>query len=213
MRYARKFVPVNGAANGATNGFSIHPKLFVFFDKKTGSRRFEVKAGEDGSLPMDQAVSLLAIHCVARQQMPDDFSIMVSAGDELIDRLVGRAAKLIRSCSGTTTPKPAVTLSRRQQEVLDGVTQNLSNKEIAGKLNVSVRTVKFHVSALLKKFALRSRVDLILKIAGLIPGQALPSAHEANSQQIPTPENGVVPALLSGSARARLLPLDRRLSR
>jgi len=43
-------------------------------------------------------------------------------------------------------------LSRQEQEVLDSLLQNLSNKEIASKLNIAERTVKFHVSNLLNKF-------------------------------------------------------------
>lgn len=53
-------------------------------------------------------------------------------------------------------------LSRREQEVLNGLLENLANKEIAGKLNISERTVKFHVSNLLSKFGVRRRADLIL---------------------------------------------------
>jgi DNA-binding NarL/FixJ family response regulator len=53
-------------------------------------------------------------------------------------------------------------LSRREQEVLEGLLENLANKEIASKLNISDRTVKFHVSNLLSKFGVRRRADLIL---------------------------------------------------
>jgi DNA-binding NarL/FixJ family response regulator len=53
-------------------------------------------------------------------------------------------------------------LSRREQEVLDALLENLANKEIASRLNISERTVKFHVSNLLSKFGVRRRADLIL---------------------------------------------------
>ncbi len=53
-------------------------------------------------------------------------------------------------------------LSRREQEVLDALLENLANKEIADKLHISERTVKFHVSNLLKKFGVRRRSDFIL---------------------------------------------------
>jgi DNA-binding NarL/FixJ family response regulator len=53
-------------------------------------------------------------------------------------------------------------LSRREREVLDSLLENVSNKEIASKLNISERTVKFHVSKLLSKFGVRRRADLIL---------------------------------------------------
>lgn len=53
-------------------------------------------------------------------------------------------------------------LSPREREVLECLLENLSNKEIAKKLNISERTVKFHVSNLLAKFDVRRRVDLIM---------------------------------------------------
>jgi len=53
-------------------------------------------------------------------------------------------------------------LSRREKEVLGTVLENLSNKEIAVRLNISERTVKFHVSNLLSKFSVQRRADLIL---------------------------------------------------
>ena len=46
--------------------------------------------------------------------------------------------------------------------MLDALLQNQSNKEIATLLNISERTVKFHVSNLLAKFAVQRRADLIL---------------------------------------------------
>jgi len=45
--------------------------------------------------------------------------------------------------------------------VLECVLRNLSNKEIGARLNVSERTVKYHVSALLAKFNVRDRVSLM----------------------------------------------------
>lgn len=53
-------------------------------------------------------------------------------------------------------------LSPREQEVLEQLLDNLANKEIANKFNISERTVKFHVSNLLSKFGVRRRADLIL---------------------------------------------------
>jgi len=204
VKRSKKFEPGHGAAHN----FAVHPKRYVFFDRKTGTRRFEVKASEDGSMPIDQAVSLLAIHCVARQQMPRDFSVMVAVGEDLVDGLVGRATQLIGSCTDTRAPVP---LSRRQYEVLNAVAQNLTNKEIAGRLNVSVRTVKFHVSALLEKFDVRGRVDLMLEVADMLSPDA---AHE---RQGDAPGGAIlevkaVPALLGANGKPLLLiPLDRRL--
>ncbi len=206
MNHSKKFEPEHPPANG----FSVHPRQFVFFDKKTGTRRFEVAAGADGSMPMEQAVSLLAIHCVARQQMPTDFGVMVAAGEDLVDGLVGRATKLMRTCSACTSPVP---LSRRQHEVLTGVAENLSNKEIAVRLNLSVRTVKFHVSALLAKFRVCGRVDLMLEAADLLSPEAVHKRGE-NPARLAHRRPPLPPAVISPDATPRLaIPQDRRSSR
>jgi DNA-binding NarL/FixJ family response regulator len=52
-------------------------------------------------------------------------------------------------------------LSQRHQEVLDLVTAGKSNKEIAGYLNITERTVKYHVSLLMGRFGVGSRFALI----------------------------------------------------
>ena len=53
-------------------------------------------------------------------------------------------------------------LSRREREVHELLMENLSNKEIASRLHMSERTVKFHVSNLLGKHGVKRRADLIL---------------------------------------------------
>ncbi len=53
-------------------------------------------------------------------------------------------------------------LSRREREVHELLMENLSNKEIAQRLHMSERTVKFHVSNLLGKHGVKRRADLIL---------------------------------------------------
>jgi DNA-binding CsgD family transcriptional regulator len=171
--------------------FLVHPKAFVFLDKQTGALRFEVKAGADGRLPIEQAVYLLAMHCLVRGQVPKDFDVLVSADEDLIGSLAPRARKLIHTCLASAAPVP---LSGRQQEVLRGVLQNLTNKEIAAKLKLTERTVKFHISSLLQKFEVRGRVSLMQKTAYLLSADAAPGQG----------------ALHAGLDDERGAPLDRR---
>ena len=68
------------------------------------------------------------------------------------------------------TRDPADPLTAREREVLQLVSQGLSNKLIARELQVSEHTVKFHVSSIFAKLGAASRTDAISRGArqGLI---------------------------------------------
>src|SRR4029077_14789919 len=132
---------------------------------------------------------------------------MVALNQDLVDGLVGRATQLIQTCSEAKLPVP---LSRRQHEVLSAVAQNLTNKEIAGRLNVSVRTVKFHVSALLVKFEVRGRVDLMLEAADLVSPDSIHRRKAGHESSAPYSGN-LTATLIERHARPKgPMPLDRR---
>lgn len=59
---------------------------------------------------------------------------------------------------------PNVQLSKREKEVLQLVLQGKSNKQIALLLDISVRTVEFHLKNIYAKFQVSSRIELILKL-------------------------------------------------
>lgn len=156
--------------------FRVQPKRFVFYDKGTGTERFEVKAGPDGSLPVDQAASLMAIHCFVRGKSPKDFGVMIAPEEDLLDGLLPVARSLVHACTENRTP---VQLSGRQREVLRAVMQDGSNKEIAAKLNISVRTVKFHMSALFEKFNVQSRMALMRRASDFLLPERAPTESVA----------------------------------
>jgi DNA-binding NarL/FixJ family response regulator len=56
-----------------------------------------------------------------------------------------------------------INLTKREKEVLDGVAHFKQNKEIASDLNLSERTIKFHVSSLLTKYRVSCRAQLASK--------------------------------------------------
>jgi len=59
---------------------------------------------------------------------------------------------------------PDVPLSKREEEVLKLVLQGKSNKQIALSLDISVRTVEFHLKNVYTKFQVSSRIELILNL-------------------------------------------------
>ncbi|MFF2727009.1 response regulator [Streptomyces sp. NPDC058008] len=89
----------------------------------------------------------------------------VARGEGLIAPAVTR--RLIEEFAGTSPARGAAgpppegfdSLTRREREVLARLGEGLSNAEIAGRLSMAEATVKTHVSRLLGKLELRSRVQ------------------------------------------------------
>jgi DNA-binding CsgD family transcriptional regulator len=155
----------------------IRPHSFALCERGTGIVRFRVDANPDGSLPGEKIASLLAIHCLVRDQSPNDFELMILPHESLLKSVNERVQQLLTAgrAIGRSTK-----ISPREHEVLTGVVQNLANKEIAAKLNVSERTVKFHVSSLLIKFGVTNRVELSREVIfGRIPDcDAMPEVDD-----------------------------------
>ncbi|MGB5951049.1 MAG: response regulator transcription factor [Ornithinimicrobium sp.] len=111
-------------------------------------------AGARGFLLKDAGPALLvqAIHAAAE-------------GDALIApsvtvRLLSRFAE---SASPSIAPvQPVVPLTEREEDVTEAIAAGLTNAEIAGRLYISLSTVKFHVSSIMDKVGARSRVQVVI---------------------------------------------------
>jgi DNA-binding NarL/FixJ family response regulator len=92
----------------------------------------------------------------------------VAAGDALVDpavtrRLVERWADLEERWSPPGPPASTVTdLTDREREILVGLARGFTNRQLADELIVSEATVKSHVSHLLLKLGVRSRVQAVI---------------------------------------------------
>jgi DNA-binding CsgD family transcriptional regulator len=83
----------------------------------------------------------------------------------------GRAARQART-PGRLTPV-ALGLSPREREVVQLVAAGLRNKEIARRLQISEKTVKFHLGRIFDKLGVDSRTELLLRAIAegmLVPG-------------------------------------------
>ncbi|MEU1120400.1 MULTISPECIES: response regulator transcription factor [unclassified Streptomyces] len=76
-------------------------------------------------------------------------------------RLIAEFGAPARAVRDENAPDPAVldSLTRREREVLSCIGEGLSNAEIAARLAMAEATVKTHVSRMLGKLELRSRVQ------------------------------------------------------
>ena len=101
---------------------------------------------------------------VLKQSAPNELIQAIraaAAGGQYIDstltarmtaRLLGRADK---------AAKPAGELSERESAVLRLIASGYSNKEIAGQLSLSVKTVEAHKANAMRKLGLRGRIDIV----------------------------------------------------
>ena len=130
-------------------------RLLVVGEKLTEADSFSMlRHGVKGILNYEEA----------REQLPRALPMVAAGGFWVPRTLLSRFVDAIVSGSqghrlGHNSPTD---LSRREREVLNLLLENLANKELAERLHISERTVKFHVSNVLAKFGVRRRGDLIV---------------------------------------------------
>jgi DNA-binding CsgD family transcriptional regulator len=175
-----------------------HPDTFLFCEATNGTAQFRAASTADLECTVERIAGVLAMQCMVRGQDPKNFQVMVPAEQSLVARLISRAEELL--AEGRAIACPA-SLSARQREVLNAVLCNRANKEIASKLNITVRTVKFHISSLLSKFGVESRTELARRAAGFM------RPNPAEDVEIPEP----IVASDFKTGKFQTLPMNRAL--
>lgn len=181
---------------------------YFFCAKISGGAYFGLEASKDGSFPADEAVGVLAMNCMVRGLSPRDYAVFVPLEEHELKGLYEKTAKLLQAGRSLYSK---IRLTPREEEVLNGLTSHLSNKQIAVALNLAERTVKFHVSTLLTKFSVRNRLDLAFEAWRYMPINSPPSTPGASQKAPPGEKNstrhgkGSHPAGSPPSANHRIL--------
>jgi DNA-binding NarL/FixJ family response regulator len=106
----------------------------------------------------------LLTHEKMEEQLPKALATVSTGGFWVWRRMLSRFVQALGGPSrvpDTVLPND-VRISQRERQIAIALCKNLTNKEIANELNISERTVKFHVSNLLSKFNVQRRSDLVL---------------------------------------------------
>lgn len=108
-------------------------------------------AGADGYLVKDDSDKelLIAIDRIRDGKM----YVCPNLADDFTDDAISSYRKQKRS--------PYQELTKREKEILQLVVDGLTSRQIAGRLKLSPRTVDHHRASLLRKFNMKSSVDLV----------------------------------------------------
>ncbi len=148
--------------------FASLPVIFLTAKGMTSDRIQGYQAGVDGYLPKpfdpDELVAiienLLTRRISSNQTKKEDSETPDIA--ELANQIAQIKALLTqRNAIPQTTPPFNIDLTPREQSVLNLVAEGLMNKEIARRLDTSVRNVEKYVSRLFSKTGTNSRTELV----------------------------------------------------
>lgn len=90
-------------------------------------------------------------------------------GQSLLQQLMAGTTQALAQKLQPTSDDWSVLLSERENQVARLVAAGESNKEIAGHLEITERTVKAHLTAIFEKLGVRDRLQLSLRVNGLNP--------------------------------------------
>jgi DNA-binding CsgD family transcriptional regulator len=161
-----------------------HPELVV-------DRTAELAAGAQGAMVPLQAAHIVALAARDADELEEIARGFADLGADLVaaeafaqaasihrragrqgrsSDAAGRSRELIERCEGVTTPalggaEPLLALTRREREIVLLAADGLSNRDIADRLVLSVRTVHTHLYRAYGKLGVERREELSAAIA------------------------------------------------
>jgi DNA-binding NarL/FixJ family response regulator len=129
-----------------------------------------IRAGANGFLVKDATVA----ECVSTIRA-------VAKGAEIAPaRLAGTVlSRIADRAIGHTEPDAleGVRMTNREREIVGLISEGLSNKDIAQRLDIATYTVKSHVHNILEKLALHTRLEIAAHVHNARQSEAGPATH------------------------------------
>lgn len=154
----RLAAPPRGKRTAAIQRLSPLTKILVISDSPTTSEGISVlKAGAKGycSSHINAALFKKAAKTMLQNEL--------WAGHKIVTKLVEEMIAHSRHEMLTARSKtPLDTLSARKRQIAELVIEGATNKEIAGRLNISEATVKSHLTVIFHRLQLAGRLKLAL---------------------------------------------------
>jgi|SRR5271170_68999 len=158
---------------------AAHPamRIVMLLDRSERSSAVEAfRAGASGIFCRTEPLKFLprCISCVHAGQVWANSHELKYLLDALSEAMPARAA---------VNETDASILSKRERDVVHGVAEGLSNREIAHRLNLTEHTVKNYLFRIFDKLGVSSRVEVVLYAFGLPAAAAVASAEPASKPQ------------------------------
>jgi DNA-binding NarL/FixJ family response regulator len=109
-----------------------------------------LKAGASGYV-LKQSPSAELLHAIRA----------ISSGGKYLDPAIAGRVMGTFAARPTLSPSAEPNLTERETEVLRLIAWGYSNKEIAGRIGLSVKTVEAHKANAMKRLAMTSRIDIV----------------------------------------------------
>lgn len=157
---------------------AAHPatRILMLLDRSERSSAVEAfRAGASGIFCRTESLKFLprCISCIHAGQVWANSHELKYLLDALSEAMPVRAA---------VNNTDASILSKRERDVVQGVAEGLSNREIAHRLHLTEHTVKNYLFRIFDKLGVSSRVEVVLYAFGL-PGAA-PDASTAQASNV-----------------------------
>lgn len=117
----------------------------------------------DARIPFAEGRALASSIPGARFVPLDSHNHVPVAGEPAFDEMAPAIDDFLHTDSPTPAPAGYAGLTRRERQVLNLVAQGLDNAAIAGRLAISVKTVRNHVTNIFDKMAVGGRAEAIVR--------------------------------------------------